>query len=87
MAAEASSAAAMRSLVRSGVAPAFVPTLGTKRPKRQTRSDGTVSFDLTALGEKLTGVVPEYGLITRSKPPRGGLLELFQAEARRAVAD
>jgi LysR family cyn operon transcriptional activator len=87
VAAEATSAAAMRSLVRCEVGPAFVPTLGTKRPKRRKQSDGTISFDLTPLARQLTGLVPEFGLVTRAGAPERGLLARFLAGARAAVAD
>ena len=60
--ASASSAGAMRSLVRAGVAPAFLPALiNGKRPRKRTHPDGCVSFDLTSVLAKMSGL-PGYGL-------------------------
>jgi DNA-binding transcriptional LysR family regulator len=85
VAAEASSAAAMKALVRAGVAPAFVPSLSRPRTRRRTLRDGVIAFDLTgAVGED---ELPAFGLLTRTGAPPAGLaarfVELARARARR----
>jgi DNA-binding transcriptional LysR family regulator len=77
--AEATSAGALRALVRAGLAPAFVPSLRRAGgPVRRTHADGTVAFDLTAQA----GDLPRFGLWRR--PPRAPspLMEEFRAALR-----
>lgn len=85
VAAEASTAAAMRALVRAGVAPAFVPSLSRPRSARRTLSDGVVAFDLTRGVPE--GDLPAFGLLTRAGAPPVGLAarcaELLRTHARR----
>lgn len=83
VAAEVSTAAAMRALVRAGLAPAFVPSLTRPRAARRRLRDGVVVFDLTgaAAGQ------PAYGLLTRDAPLSGlaaRFAELTRARAGRA---
>ena len=82
-AAEATSASAMRALVRAGFAPAFIPALG-KRPRRKTNPDGTVAFDLTDMLQELAGL-PGFGLLRRAGEPTG-LVAAFLEVARAEVA-
>ncbi|MEZ6186803.1 MAG: LysR family transcriptional regulator [Planctomycetota bacterium] len=76
VAAEASSAAAMESLVRAGVGPAFVPLplSGLRRPRRRKRADGTVAFDVTELLRQFLEL-PRFGLYRRT----GAISGLVQA--------
>jgi DNA-binding transcriptional LysR family regulator len=83
VAAEASSAAGMRALVRAGLGPAFVPSLVRPRTRRRTIEGGVVAFDLThALPE---ADLPPFGLLTRSGTPTTGIAARF-AELARARA-
>lgn len=65
-AAEATSSAAMRSLVRAGVGAAFVPALIQKKSKRKkkTLKDGCISFDFTDMLREVVGL-PHFGLFRR----------------------
>lgn len=80
--AEASSAAAMRALVRAGLAPAFVPTLTRARSARRTLRDGVVAFDLT----RAITDPPTYGLLTRAGARPSGLTARFMDLARARAA-
>jgi len=79
-AAEASSAASMRSLVRAGLGPAFVPALGDA-PRRKKQKDGTVAFDLTELVSRLASL-PRFGLLLRDDQRPSGLLAELVALTR-----
>lgn len=82
VAAEATSVETLRALVRSGVAPAFVPVV--ERAGRRARRDGeVVAFDVTGLvpGERVA-----YGLVTApDRPPHPALAELGALLARRGT--
>lgn len=82
VAAEATTAAAMRALVRAGLAPAFVPTLVRARSARRTLKDGVVAFDLTRAIED----PPTYGLLTRRGDRPSGLVARFVEAARARAA-
>lgn len=78
VAAEASSAAAMRALVRAGVAPAFVPWLNAAgRPRRRTADDGVVTFDLTELARHTFPDLPQYGLLLRAGEPPSPIVDVL----------
>lgn len=84
--AEASTAAALQALARSGLAPAFVPSLRTGKPRRRrTLPDGTVAFDLTGSLETLSEL-PPFGLVRRARPAPTGLLAEFCERVSKAVA-
>jgi DNA-binding transcriptional LysR family regulator len=85
---EASTAIAMRALVRAGVAPAFIPALigDKKRPRRKTFADGTVSFDLTALLQQTVGTLPPFGLVRRAGRADRGLVATFVDAVRRRLS-
>lgn len=78
---EATSATALRALVRSAVAPAFVPALltgggGTRRPLRRRADDGVVEYDLERAFDPAPAL-PEYGLLTRRDASRHPLIAEF----------
>lgn len=79
VAAEASTAAAMRALVRAGLAPAFVPALARPRSARRTLEDGVVAFDVTRAAVE---GLPAFGLLTRAASPPAGLAARFVELAR-----
>jgi DNA-binding transcriptional LysR family regulator len=81
---QATSAIAMRALVRAGVAPAFIPTLiGSKgRPRRKVSADGSVSFDLTSLLEQTVGTLPPFGFVRRAGRADRGLVSTFVEAVR-----
>lgn len=85
VAGEASSARSLEALVRAGIAPAFVPRLGPPRPRRSTRPDGAVEFDLTALARQRSRL-PPFGMIRRSPGKPRGLVAAFAEAARRLLA-
>lgn len=77
--AEATSAGALRALVRAGLAPAFLPALRSAGgPSRRAHPDGTVAFDLTAQA----GELPRFGLWRRPPRARSSLMEEFRAALR-----
>ncbi|MGE0712038.1 MAG: LysR substrate-binding domain-containing protein [Planctomycetota bacterium] len=70
---EASSTAALQSLVGAGLAPAFLPTLDRSRrpaPRKRENADGTVSFDLTRVMEQMAGAAA-FGILMRAGEPAG----------------
>lgn len=82
---EATSASALRALVRSGVGPAFVPALDEKRPRRRHAKDGVIEFDLRPAFEGAFEL-PEYGMLVHrdaSQHPR--VDDFFSALAGRLV--
>ena len=81
VAAETTSAAAMRSLVGAGLWPAFVPTVGRGDRGRRRLKDGKVAFDLTDLLERATGL-PRFGLLRRAGGIDSPLAAGFAEEAR-----
>ncbi len=83
-AAEASSAAAMASLARAGVWPAFIPALGAARRARSRLADGTVVFDLTRVAARMAGL-PRFGLLRRRSAVASPLADAFAVEARTAA--
>lgn len=83
VAAEASSAFAMRALVRAGVAPAILPHIG-KPPARRVLPDGTISCDITELVRRTHGL-PRYGYLRRAgEPPSRLILAALAAVASSA---
>jgi DNA-binding transcriptional LysR family regulator len=83
-AAEASSASAMRSLVRAGVGAAFVPALQRHKRQRKKRAlgDGCVSFDLTDMLREVAGL-PKFGIFRRRVGTRRLIKEFCLAARKR----
>lgn len=83
VAAEASSALGMRSLVRAGVGAAFVPSLRrpSKRNRKRRTTAGVVEIDISELIEPVVDL-PEFGLLTRADRRRHPAIEPLAAHLR-----
>ncbi len=84
VAAEASTASAMRALVRTGIGPAIVPALVAPRPGRRAGPDGVVAVDLTPLAKKVADL-PPWGALRRIGAP-SALVASFVDAARVTAA-
>lgn len=85
VAAEASSASALRAMARAGVGPAIVPSLGRPRRRRTTGRDGLVVIDVTDVVDRVVGL-PQFGLLRRAGPALSGLAAAFSRLARARFA-
>jgi LysR family transcriptional regulator, benzoate and cis,cis-muconate-responsive activator of ben and cat genes len=85
VAAETTSAAALRSLVGAGLWPAFVPTVGRSARARRASGNGMVAFDLTDFLERAAGL-PRFGLLRRAGRGDSPLAACFADEARAVSA-